>query len=187
MPGWEIWKKFWKYSKSKPKWLRQEKISKFQSQNHWVRKIKKYFLSSDWLRHFQTFSKYFQFNIEVNGISMYMQGIWERKGLKAKLSFTNKVHKAQKCYNSNSTKFYLQVQVQLIQDGWHDLWHMKTCDFLWKYQMFKVPMKKQVRAKNLILSSFAVHIWAHWGSNTKFSIDFALEPEMFEISRYKFC
>ena len=24
---------------------------------------------------FSTFSKYFQFNIEVNGISMYMQGI----------------------------------------------------------------------------------------------------------------
>ena len=38
-------------------------------------KIKKYFLSPDWLRHFQTFSKYFQFNIEVNGISMYIQGI----------------------------------------------------------------------------------------------------------------
>ena len=38
-------------------------------------KTKKYFLSSDWLRHFQTFSKYFQFNIEVNGISMYIQGI----------------------------------------------------------------------------------------------------------------
>ena len=67
---------------------------------------------------------------------MYVQGIWERKRLRAKLSFTNKIHKAQKCYNSNSTKFYLQVQVQLIQDGWHDLWHMKTCDFLWKYQMF---------------------------------------------------
>ena len=77
-------------------------------------KIKKYFLSSDWLRHFQTFSKYFQFNIEVNGISKVFG---ERKRLRAKLSFTNKIHKAQKCYNSNSTKFYLQVQVQLIQDG----------------------------------------------------------------------
>ena len=37
--------------------------------------IKKYFLSSDWLKHFQTFSKYFQFNIEVYGISMYIQSI----------------------------------------------------------------------------------------------------------------
>ena len=74
MPGWEKIKKFWKYSKSKPKWLRQEKISKFQSQNE---KTKKIFQSSDWLRHFQTFSKYFQFNIEVNGISMYIQVIWE--------------------------------------------------------------------------------------------------------------
>ena len=38
-------------------------------------KTQKYFLSSDWLKHFQTFSKYFQFNIKVNGISMYIQGI----------------------------------------------------------------------------------------------------------------
>ena len=51
------------------------KISKFQTQNPLSEKIKKSILSSDWLRYFQTFSKYFQFNIEVYGISMYIHGI----------------------------------------------------------------------------------------------------------------
>ena len=36
--------------------------------------------------------------------------VFEKEKLETKLSFTNKIHKAQKCYNSNSTKFYLQVQ-----------------------------------------------------------------------------
>ena len=79
MPGWEI-KKFWKYPKSKPKngWTR--KISKFQTQKPLSEKNQK--INS-------------KFNIEVYGISMYIQGIWKRKRLRAKFSFTNKVYKAQ--------------------------------------------------------------------------------------------
>ena len=58
------------------------KISKFQTQKPLSEKSKinsKFRLaeipSSDWLKYFQTFSKHFQFNIEVYGISMYIHGI----------------------------------------------------------------------------------------------------------------
>ena len=51
------------------------KISKFETQKPLSEKIKKSILSSDWLRYFQTFSKYFQFNIEVYEISMYIHDI----------------------------------------------------------------------------------------------------------------
>ena len=51
------------------------KISKFRTQKSLSEKNQKSIPSSDWLRYFQTFSKYFQFNIEVYGISMYIQGI----------------------------------------------------------------------------------------------------------------
>ena len=50
-------------------------ILKFQTQKPLSEKIKKKIQSSDWLRDFQTFSKYFQFNIEVYGNSIYTHGI----------------------------------------------------------------------------------------------------------------
>ena len=59
----------------------------------------------------------------------------KEKGWEPSFPSQIKFTKAQKCYNSNSTKFYIQVQVQ-INSRWltYDLWHMKTCDFLWKLQ-----------------------------------------------------
>ena len=99
------------------------KISKFQTQKPLSEKKSK--INSKF-RLAEIFSNFFQ--------CIYMvfekEKDWE-PGSPPQIKFT----KAQKCYNWNSTKFYIQVQVQIIQDGWHDIWHMKTCDFPWKYQM----------------------------------------------------
>ena len=107
--------------------------------------------------------------------------VWNQK-----ISFTNKIHKG----TNISTQIQLssKCKYKLIQDGRHmtfDIWKCVTsCG---STEWFEVSMKGKVRAKNSIMSSFAVHIWAHWGLNTKFSIDFALELEISKISRYKFC
>ena len=53
-----------------------------------------------------------------------------------------KFTKAQKCYNSNSTKFYTQVQVQIIQDGWHDIDIWKHVTSYGSTKWFEVAMKE---------------------------------------------
>ena len=135
MPGWEI-KKFWKYTKSKPKngWTKKH----FKVSNSKITEWKKSRINSKF-RLAEIFSNFFQNIFSSTLKSMGFQCIYKvfekEKGWEPSFPSQIKFTKAQKCYNSNPTKFYIQVQVQIIQDGWHDLWHMKTCDFLWKYQM----------------------------------------------------
>ena len=111
-------------------WLHQEKFQSFKFRNHWMKKNQKINSKFRLAEIFSNFSRIFtvqhwslwQFNV----YTWYLRRKWLRNKL---FPSQIKIHKGTKCFNSNSTKFY--VQVQLIQDGWH----MKTCDFLWKCRM----------------------------------------------------
>ena len=59
---------------------------------------------------------------------MYTQSIWERNHL---ISITNEIHK---CKNI-STQIQLSSKCKYKLFKMDDLWHMRTCDFLWKYGM----------------------------------------------------
>ena len=88
-----MWKSFENILSPNQRWLNQEKFQSFKLKIHWVWESKnKFKVQTDW-DIFKLFSKYLQFNIEVNGNSMYPHGIWERKRLRTKFSFTNKIYK----------------------------------------------------------------------------------------------
>ena len=118
------------------RWLNQEKFQSFKLKNHWVKKSKNKFKVQTGWDIFKLFQNIFSSTLKSMGFQCIHMVFEKEKGWEPSFPSQKKITKAQKCFNSNSTKFYILVQVQ-INSRWltYDMWHMKTCDFLWKYRM----------------------------------------------------
>ena len=95
----------------------------------------------------------------------YTIGIWERNHL---IPITNAIHK----YKNVQLKFKQVLNASTNYSRWmtYDLWHLRTCDFLWKCGMIWNFYDRIGLDQKSNLSSFAMHIWAHWEQNTNFPL-----------------
>ena len=115
----------------------------FQTQKPLSEKIKKINSKFRLAEIFSNFFKIFSVQtLKSMGIQCIHMVFEKEKGWEPRFPSQIKFTKAQKCYNSNSTKFYIQVQVQIkfkMADMTCDIWkHVTSCG---STKWFEVPMK----------------------------------------------